>query len=135
MVIARLLVQTRGGGDAGSCTVRAGGTDDGGDSRLQTNLVLWYERNGLQVRLAHNHRSKRADQNNYQGWQGLTLYQAATNYVDASVSYDVNSKFSVYGQVSNLTNEYDRYYVTWADQKAFNNVYERKYVIGVRAKF
>lgn len=107
----------------------------GDNSRLQTNLVLWYERNGLQVRLAHNHRSKRADQNNYQGWTGLTLYQAATNYVDASVSYDVNSKFSVYGQVSNLTNEYDRYYVTWADQKAWNNVYERKYLIGVRAKF
>lgn len=107
----------------------------GDNSRLQTNLVLWYERNGLQLRLAHNHRSKRLDQNNYQGWSGMALYQEATNYVDASVSYDVTPKISIYGQVSNLTNEYERYYVTWSDQKAFNNLYERKYLIGVRAKF
>ena len=105
------------------------------NSRVQTNLVLWYERNGWQLRVADNYRSKRLDQSNYQGLPGIELYQAATNYVDASVSYAFSPKLSVYAQASNLTNEYERYYATWTDQKVFNNLYERNYLMGVRVKF
>lgn len=107
----------------------------GDNSRNQTNLVLWYEGYGWQARIAHNYRSKRVDQNNFQGMPGMVLYQDATKYVDASLSYDITPKISLYGQVSNLTNEYERYYVTWKDQKYQNNLYERKYLIGLRAKF
>jgi len=107
----------------------------GDNSRNQTNLVLWYEGYGWQARIAQNYRSKRVDQNNFQGLPGMVLYQDATRYVDASLSYDITPKISLYGQVSNLTNEYERYYVTWQDQKYQNNLYERKYLIGLRAKF
>lgn len=107
----------------------------GDNSRVQTNFVLWYERNGWQARLAHNHRSKRAAQNNFNGLPGMVLYQDATNYVDASLSYDFSPTITLTGQVSNLTNEYERYYVTWKDQKYQNNLYERKYLVGLRVKF
>ena len=105
------------------------------NSRVQTNFVLWYERNGWQLRVADNYRSKRLDQSNYQGLPGMELYQAPTNYVDASISYAINRKISVYAQASNLTNEYERYYATWTDQKVINNLYERNYLAGVRVKF
>lgn len=107
----------------------------GDNSRNQTNLVLWYEGYGFQARIAQNYRSKRVDTNNFNGFPGMVLYQDGTHYVDASLSYDITPKITVTGQVSNLTNEYERYYVTWKDQKYYNNLYERKYLLGLRMKF
>ncbi len=102
----------------------------------QANLALWYQGEKLQARIAHNYRSKRAvalDQ--VWGTAGLTLYQEATNYVDASVSYDINPDLTVYLQGSNLTNEYEDYFFQWGNQYANQNIYERRLLLGVRARF
>jgi TonB-dependent receptor len=102
----------------------------------QANLALWYQGDRLQARIAHNYRSKRAvalDQ--VWGTPGMTLYQQPTNYVDASVSYDVTPDFTVYLQGSNLTDEYEDYYFQWGNQYAFQNLYERRLLLGVRARF
>ena len=42
---------------------------------------------------------------------------------------------TIYGQASNLTGEYERYYLTFPDQVAWDNIYERRFVAGVRARF
>lgn len=105
------------------------------NSEIQTNLVGYYQDNHFQARIAWNYRSKRAVSSDFGGISGLELYQAPTNYVDASLSYDINSHFTIYGQGSNLTGEYERYYLTWADEHAYNNLYERRYTIGARVKF
>ena len=102
----------------------------------QTNLALWYQGEKFQARVAHNYRSKRAvalDQ--VWGTEGLTLYQSPTNYVDASVSYDVTPDFTVYLQGSNLTNEYEHYYLQFPNQYGYQNIYERRFALGVRARF
>ncbi|WBO21278.1 TonB-dependent receptor [Sphingomonas abietis] len=105
------------------------------NSKLQTNLVGYYQDNHFQARLAWNFRSKRAVSQDFGGLVGLELYQKPTNYLDASISYDLNSHFTVYAQGSNLTGEYEKYYLTWTDEHAYNNIYERRYTLGARMKF
>jgi outer membrane receptor protein involved in Fe transport len=75
------------------------------------------------------------EQTNFAGITGLTLMQAPTNYIDASVSYDINKRLTIYAQGSNLTGEHEKYYLSFPDQKAFNNIYERRFLIGARTKF
>lgn len=105
------------------------------NSTLQTNLAAYYQDSHLQARVAWNYRSKRAVSQDFGGITGLELYQSPTSYLDASISYDINSHFTLYAQGSNLTGEYERYYLTWPDERAYNNIYERRFTIGARAKF
>ncbi len=106
------------------------------NSKVQANLALWYETDKFQARVALNRRSKRAAGLN-QVWstEGLTLYQSPTEYVDASVSYDINPMFTVYLQGLNLTDEYENYYFQWEDQPAYQQQYERRFILGVRGHF
>jgi TonB-dependent receptor len=105
------------------------------NSKIQTNAAVYYQDSRFQARIAWNYRSKRAVQSDFGGIKGLELYQSPTNYVDASVSFDVTKNVTVYGQGSNLTGEYEKYYLTWKDEHAYNNVFERRYTAGVRVKF
>jgi TonB-dependent receptor len=105
------------------------------NSKIQTNAALFYQDSHFQARVAWNYRSERAVQSNFGGITGLELYQAPTNYVDASVSYDITPNITIYGQGSNLTGEYEKYYLTWKDQKAYNNIFERRFTMGARVKF
>jgi TonB-dependent receptor len=105
------------------------------NSKHQVNAALWYEKYGFQARLAYNFRSKRLVSSDYGGIAGLAQYQRSTNYLDASVSYDVLPYITLYGQASNLTGETERYYLTFSDQVLFENIYERRFIAGVRARF
>lgn len=105
------------------------------NSNIQTNAAVFYQDSRFQARVAWNYRSERAVQSNFGGIKGLELYQAPTNYVDASVSYDITPNITIYGQGSNLTGEYEKYYLTWKDQKAYNNIFERRFTMGARVKF
>ncbi|MBT0670776.1 TonB-dependent receptor [Novosphingobium profundi] len=105
------------------------------NSEFQTNAALFYQDSHFQARVAWNYRSKRAVQSDFGGIAGLELYQAPTNYVDASVSYDITPAVTIYAQGSNLTGEYEHYYITWPDENAYNKIFERRYTAGVRMKF
>jgi TonB-dependent receptor len=105
------------------------------NSKHQANVALWYEQYGFQARVAYNYRSKRLVASDYAGIVGLAQYQRPTNYLDASISYDLTDNFTLYGQASNLTGEYERYYLTFEDQALWDNIYERRFIAGVRAKF
>ncbi|MGU3391569.1 TonB-dependent receptor [Sphingomonas sp. M1A8_2b] len=105
------------------------------NSKIQTNLAGFYQDNHFQARVAWNYRSKRAVQQNFGGIQGLELYQQPTNYIDASISYDFTPNVTLYAQGSNLTGEYEKYYLTFPDEKAYNNIYERRFMAGARFKF
>ncbi|MFL6577828.1 MAG: TonB-dependent receptor [Povalibacter sp.] len=106
------------------------------NSKTQTNFVLWYEADRFQARIAHNHRSKRSvSLNQIWGTEGLTLYQSPTDYIDASVSFDVTPNVTVYLQGLNLTDEYENYYFQWSNQKAYQQQYERRFIFGVRGRF
>ncbi|HEY5806710.1 MAG TPA: TonB-dependent receptor [Povalibacter sp.] len=106
------------------------------NSTTQTNLIVWYEADRFQARVAHNHRSTRSVAlNQIWGTEGLTLYQSPTDYIDASVSFDVTQDVTVYLQGLNLTDEFENYYFQWSDQKAYQQQYERRFILGVRGRF
>jgi TonB-dependent receptor len=99
------------------------------------NLILWYQSQRFQVRLAYNARSKRAVSEDFGGIAGLEQYEAPQQYLDATVAY----KFSKYAEVfvngSNLTNEFQHYYLVWSDQPAHSTFSERMYELGVRGQW
>ncbi len=122
-------------GDAGGLDLAGNKQPFQDNSKHQANVALWYESGPFSARVAYNYRSKRLQTQNYTGIKGLSVYQRATNYFDASISYDVTDNFTLYGQASNFTGEKERYYLTWEDQVGWDNIYERRFVAGVRAKF
>lgn len=105
------------------------------NSKHQVNAALWYEKYGFQARVAYNYRSTRLVASDYAGITGLAQYQKPTNYLDASISYDILPYLTLYGQASNLTKETERYYLTFEDQVFNENIYERRFIAGVRARF
>lgn len=122
-------------GDAGRVDLAGRDQPFGDNSKHQVNAALWYEQYGLQARVAYNYRSKRLVSSDYGGITGLAQYQRPTNYLDASISYDLLDNITLYGQASNLTAETERYYLTFKDQVAWENIYERRFIVGVRARF
>ena len=53
-------------------------------------------------------------------------------YLDASLSYKVSRYAEVFVNGTNLTNEYQRYYLVWTDQPAHSNYSERTLTFGMR---
>lgn len=103
------------------------------NSENQFNFVGWYQNERFQARIAYNYRSERLQSQGNVG--NLALYQSATSYVDISASYDISDYLTVYANGSNVTQEYEDYYLQWKDQYAFQNYFEPRYAIGIRARF
>lgn len=100
------------------------------------NAVLFYQKYGLQLRLAWN-------------WQGasfvsqyavaagdvLNVMQKPAGYLDASAEYQINRNLSVLVQATNLTDTFDKYYLGFPDQWLSSNISERTVYLGLRAHF
>jgi TonB-dependent receptor len=99
------------------------------------NFILWYQDKHFQARVAYNYRSKRAFQENVGGIAGLEEYEAPQQYVDASVAYKFNKYLEVFLDGTNLTNEYQRFYLVWPDQFGHSNFAERMFTFGVRGQW
>jgi TonB-dependent receptor len=99
------------------------------------NFILWYQDKRLQIRAAFNYRSKRAAENDVGSIAGLEMYEAPQEYVDASVQYTIDKYVTVYVNGSNLTNEYERYYLVWPSQEGHANFSERSYTVGLRGQW
>ncbi len=66
---------------------------------------------------------------------GLEMYEAPQKYLDASVAFKVNKFAELFVDATNLTNEYQRYYLVWPDQAAHSNFSERMLTAGVRGQW
>jgi TonB-dependent receptor len=99
------------------------------------NFILWYQDKHFQARVAYNYRSKRAYQDSIGGIAGLEEYEAPQQYVDASVAYKFNKYLEVFVDGTNLTNEYQRFYLVWPDQFGHSNFAERMFTFGVRGQW
>ncbi len=105
------------------------------NSEHQTNLILWYDKHGLNVRLAYNWRSEE-----YLGRVGLNTNEAEmvlgnwlepTGYLDLSVSYQITDNIGVYFNGTNLTEQSRRSYAQFEDQFQSLWVQERRFALGV----
>jgi TonB-dependent receptor len=99
------------------------------------NFILWYQSRRLQTRLAFNYRSRRAVSDSVGGIVGMEMYEKPQKYLDASLSYKVSKYAELFVNGTNLTNEYQRYYLVWTDQPAHSNYSERMYTIGMRGQW
>jgi TonB-dependent receptor len=99
------------------------------------NLILWYQSNRFQARVAYNYRSKRAVSESVGGIAGMEMYEAPQKYLDASIAYKVSKYAELFVNGTNLTNEYQRYYLVWPDQAAHSTFSERLYQVGVRGQW
>lgn len=105
------------------------------NSKESGNLVLYYQDDKFQARVAGNYRSKRAVSENFGGINGLETYQKSTIYLDASVSYALTPNVQLFLQGSNLGNEHERYYLTFPGQVGDTTEFERRYMAGVHVSF
>ncbi|HCS63492.1 MAG TPA: TonB-dependent receptor [Cellvibrio sp.] len=108
------------------------------NSEHQSNLILWYDRDGLNLRLAYNWRSEE-----YLGRVGLNTNAAALNlgnwleatgYLDFSANYWVNDHLEFSFNGANLTGQNRRSYAQMADQFQSLWVQERRYTLGMTVK-
>lgn len=73
------------------------------------NTTLFYENYGVTLRLAHRYAGTQLVND---GIAGVAIWQDATNRLDFSARYDVTDRISATFQVTNLTDEVWRHYVT-----------------------
>ena len=99
------------------------------------NLVLWYEDDKFSTRIAWNSRSPRLITQGSAAVGGQSLYQDDYSQLDISATYNVNDDISIYVHGANITEEFQQTYLEFSDQKAFQNVYEARWILGTRVKF
>ena len=99
------------------------------------NLILWFQSKRFEARAAYNYRSKRAVENQVGSIAGLEMYEAPQRYLDASLSYKFSKYATVFVEGTNLTNEYQRFYLVWPSQEGHANFSERMYTVGVRGQW
>lgn len=105
------------------------------NSTKSGNFILWYQDDHFQARLAYNYRSRRAVMDSVGGITGLEMYEAPQKYLDASIAYKFNKYAEVFLDGTNLTNEYQKYYLVWPDQPGHSTFSERMFMLGVRGQW
>jgi TonB-dependent receptor len=108
------------------------------NSEHQYNLVGWYQDEKFQFRVAYNYRSDRVQGLATLSGDNIPTYQEESSYVDVNATYDINPKLSLYLNGSNITGEIESYYYKFAEGKtqfAYQNEYEPRITLGVRAKW
>lgn len=109
------------------------------NSKHQSNLILWYDKAGLNVRLAYNWRSEE-----YLGQVGVNTSAAVLDlgqwlepagYLDLSVSYWLNDNLSFFVSGNNLTEQSRKSYAQYEDQFHSLWVQETRYTAGVTVSF
>ncbi|GEA13420.1 TonB-dependent receptor [Alteromonas sp. KUL49] len=106
-----------------------------GMSKDTYNFVLWYEDDNFSTRIAWNSRSPRLITQGSAAVGGQSLYQDDYSQLDISFNYNVNEDISVYVHGANITEEFQQTYLEFPDQKAFQNVYEARWILGTRINF
>ncbi|WP_190276458.1 TonB-dependent receptor [Tsuneonella flava] len=104
-----------------------------GLSEYSYSLVGYYEKNGLQARLAYTYRDNFLQVAS--GRNGEPEYFDAYGQLDASVSYDLTDNFTVYADVINLNNAKEFLYSVSPDRTKEYRQTGRRVSAGVRLRF
>ncbi|MBU2068952.1 MAG: TonB-dependent receptor [Gammaproteobacteria bacterium] len=103
-----------------------------GMSENSYNAVLYYEQYGVQARLAYNWRSKFVT--NPEDWGGAS-WIADYGQLDASFSYDIMPKLTLFVEATNLTNSRYWGYVKREDQVNYLERFGTQLALGIRGSF
>jgi iron complex outermembrane recepter protein len=97
------------------------------------NLVGFYEKGPLQMRLAYNHRD--SYQQTERGNRGQPVNVAAYGIWDASINLALNDKVTLFAQGLNLFNEKTLNYSVYEERVITYETYGPRYALGIRASF
>ncbi|MGO4894574.1 TonB-dependent receptor [Flavobacterium sp. W21_SRS_FM6] len=109
------------------------------NSKHQSNAILWYDKDGLNMRVAYNWRSEE-----YIGRVGLNTngvplnlgnWNESIGYLDAQINYWVNEHVSFSLSGTNLTSEDRKSYAQFENQFQSLWVQERRYTLGMSLSF
>ncbi|MBU1311415.1 MAG: TonB-dependent receptor [Gammaproteobacteria bacterium] len=103
-----------------------------GMSENSYNAVLYYEQYGVQARSAYNWRSKFVT--NPEDWGGAS-WIADYGQLDASFSYDIMPKLTLFVEATNLTNSRYWGYVKREDQVNYLERFGTQLALGIRGSF
>lgn len=117
-------------------------------AKNQSNMVIWYNDDRFEFRVAANYLGKRYDgqlsswttdplatDNDTKILGGLDRWEDETLYVDLNSTYHVNDAVDINLNVQNLTEEGSYKYIHWSDFRSEYHAYERRITLGVNAKF
>jgi iron complex outermembrane recepter protein len=126
-------------GDATQTLNDGSRTPFGNTAKDQANLILWYQDDKLQTRIAANYLGKQY-QGQYRNWMinnsaGLDQWLKPQLFVDLSGSYDITDKIQITLAVNNLLSENSIKYSQWENNVSQYDIYERRLTAGVTAKF
>jgi TonB-dependent receptor len=103
------------------------------------NLVGFYEKGPIEVRVAYNWRNAQDLTRNAVTVNGNSVqndeFQAAYGQLDASIQYTIAKNYFLYAQALNLNNEVSVKYWGTPDRIEDYEGYGRRYGLGVRVKF
>lgn len=117
-------------------------------AKNQSNLVLWYNDEKFEFRVAANYLGKKYD-GQYTNWTldplqgdsekglvgGLARWEDATLYVDMGATYHITESIDASLNIQNVTEESNRKYLQWEDFRSEYYNFERRITLGVSAKF
>ncbi|WP_045860669.1 TonB-dependent receptor [Teredinibacter purpureus] len=125
--------------DSGSEDIEGNAFPLPSNSEHQSNLILWYDKDGLNLRMAYNWRSKeyleRAGVNSNATVLNLGRWLEPTGYLDISASYWMNENVSFFLNGTNLTETSRKSYTQFEDQFHSLWVQEARYTLGVNLSF
>lgn len=96
------------------------------------NAILFYERNGLMVRLAGNYRGASVETINQQAGTDFYIWTAANFTIDASATYSFSKRLKVFVELNNLSNEPVKMYMGDSRRLTSSEWYGRRGQAGVR---
>ncbi|WP_443751333.1 TonB-dependent receptor [Asticcacaulis solisilvae] len=99
------------------------------------NLVLFYDKKGIQGRVAYTHRDEFLSAIGQLYVANEPQYTEAYGQLDASASYDFTPHLSVFFDGINLTNSSLRIHGRYTEQLVSAQVYKARYQVGVKYKF
>jgi TonB-dependent receptor len=113
-------------------------------AKNQSNLVLWYNDDRFEFRVAANYLDKvygGTESGAVQGDAakklvgGLPVWTEPTLFIDLSSTYHINDSIDLTLNVANLTEEGSYKYLQWQDFRKQYDAFERRINLGINAKF
>jgi TonB-dependent receptor len=104
-----------------------------GLSKDSYNANIFYEKYGLQARVAYNWRSSYLAV--CQGLQGKPQNTKAYGQMDFNLAYDITRNFQIYLEGVNITDSYNYQYSVYPNRMLLDESTGRRLLFGVRAKF
>lgn len=109
-----------------------------GFAKNSYNVIAFYDRDGVQARLAYNWRNNflhARDGTAERVADALPVHTAAYGQLDASISYDINDKLTLTAEAINLTDEGRIEYVDIRERVSRIEYAGTRYQVGIRAVF